>query len=175
MKGPGKRTTREMCGYCWEYSNPWPLFCRTISELLFTNDSSSRICEKRMFWNRTWHGHVQDTKVIQLFLVLLVEMMFLISHTCIIITAASPPSDLSALLPHAPGLHPLHPLHKSSLNDFPLLALLGVFKVASVAKFHEVTRFVHLAFEATEGRLNGFPFPDFDLNVNRKGSGDSCE
>ena len=58
---------------------------------------------------------------------------------------------LSTLLPHTPSLHPLHPLAESSLDDRPLLTLLGVFEVSLVAKVHKVAGLVHLAFETAEG------------------------
>ena len=86
------------------------------------------------------------------------------------------PNFLSALLSHAPGLHPLHPLAESGLHNLPLLALLRVLEVTPVAELHKVAGLVHLALEAAEGRLDGLALSNFDLDLHRKCGRDSgCE
>ena len=87
-------------------------------------------------------------------------------------------AHLSALLPHAPGIHPLHTYAESSLDNLSLLLLLGVLEVTLVAKVHEVARLVHLALEAAESRFDRLSLPDLHLNVDVKGRGggrDGCD
>ena len=72
------------------------------------------------------------------------------------------------LLEHATLLHALKLLAHSGLLDLALFAILRVFKITSVTKFHHVSRLVHFALEATEGALNGFSITYADLNLDSK-------
>lgn len=65
---------------------------------------------------------------------------------------------LLPLLPQPPSLHPLQPLSQPSLNNLPLLTILRVFKVTLGTKVHEMSRFINLTFEATDGGFDGFSF-----------------
>ena len=78
------------------------------------------------------------------------------------------PDLLSALLSHAPGIHPFHPHAESGLHNLPLLALLGVLEVTLVTELHKVAGLVHLALEAAEGRLDGLALSNFDLDLHRQ-------
>lgn len=75
---------------------------------------------------------------------------------------------LRRLLLHAASLNPLKLLAHASFLNLTLLAVLRVFKVATVTKLHQVSRLIHFTLKATNGTLNGFAITDLDLDLDSK-------
>lgn len=73
---------------------------------------------------------------------------------------------------HAALLHTFKLLAQASFLDLAFLLFLRVFKVASVAQFHQVPRLIDFSLEATEGRLDRFAIPHFNLDFNCQGGQD---
>lgn len=72
---------------------------------------------------------------------------------------------------HAASLHAFELESHASFLDLALPLFLGVFKGTPVTKFHQVTRFVHFAFETTQGRFDRFTITDRNPNVDRQFAG----
>ena len=81
------------------------------------------------------------------------------------------------LLEHATSLHALKLLAHTGFLDLALLAILGVFKGTTVTKFHQVSRLVDFALEASQGAFNGFAITHNHLDLDGKlcsGGSDHC-
>lgn len=77
-------------------------------------------------------------------------------------------------LGHTTLVHALKFNAQTGLLDLTDLALLRVFEVTLVAKFHQVSRLVNFTLEATESALDRFTVTNFNLDFDRKGGGDCC-
>lgn len=69
-------------------------------------------------------------------------------------------------LSHTTTLHPFKLLPHPSFLNLTLFLFLRIFKMFLVTQFHQMSRFVHLTFESTNGRFNGFTISNFDSNLN---------
>ena len=73
---------------------------------------------------------------------------------------------LSAAVVHAASLHAFELGPHASFLDLALPLFLGVFKVTSVTKVHQVSGLVDFTLETTKSRFDGFSITDNNLDID---------